>query len=360
MPHDHPLPRPIVALCYKNFAAHKGISHIGLGVAALNTCKTLRRAGIEAHVWPLVDSAALTHHLATHPAVTHVVISAPWIPILELGQIVYAHPHVDFTVNCHSNVGFLQADSNGVANFKDLLHGEQNSWNLHVAGNSRRFCRWVQDAFEARCIYLPNLYYLDETVRTDAPRWSGGTLKIGAFGATRPLKNLMSAAAAAFELAANLRVDLQFWISVGRMDGGDTMVRAVRKLFEGEPTKRLHEAPWVSWPQFKSRYVRAMHLLLQPSYTESFNMVTADGISEGVPSVVSEAIEWAPSDWKADSDDVFEITRVARHLLTDKHAARDGLRALEHHNTDGLAAWHTHLSGAGHGQHSAVHGHRNV
>jgi hypothetical protein len=32
-----------------------------------------------------------------------------------------------------------------------------------------------------------------------------------------------------------------------------------------------------------------MHLLIQVSYTESFNMVTADGVLEGVPSVTSDA-----------------------------------------------------------------------
>jgi hypothetical protein len=344
-----------VALAYKNFAAQKGVSHIGLGVAALNTCKVLRRAGIDALVWPIVDVAMLKTRLAEHPELTHVVISAPWISGYDMQILAHAHPDVEFAVNCHSNVGFLQADSNGVSVFKDLLQAEHGTWNIHVAGNSQKFCRWVQSAFEADCAWLPNLYYLDHTSRAHAPGYTGGTLKIGAFGATRPLKNLMSAAGAAFELAAELRVDVQFWISGGRLDGGDTMVRAVRKLFEGETRARLHEAPWSPWPKFRTHYVRAMHLLLQPSYTESFNMVTADGISQGVPSVVSHAIDWAPANWQVNSDDVFEITRVGRALLQDRRAAADGLRALEAHNDAGLRAWQAYLAGGG--VHSIVHGH---
>jgi hypothetical protein len=82
-----------------------------------------------------------------------------------------------------------------------------------------------------------------------------------------------------------------------------------------------------------------MHLLLQPSYTESFNMVTADGIAEGVPSVVSNAIDWAPKHWKADVDDVLDISRVGRALLHDSHAAHDGLRALRSYIVDGLQAY---------------------
>jgi len=351
----HPPPRVSVALCYKNFAAHKGISHIGLGVAALNTCKVLRRAGVDAHVWPLIDCAMLKDRLAQFPHITHVVISAPWIPTVELQRLGQKYPNVEFVVNCHSNVGFLQADSNGVQVFKELLHAEHGSWNLHIAGNSEKFVRWVHDTFEANCQHLPNLYYLDHTAREMPPMYSGGVLKIGAFGATRPLKNLMSAAAAAMELASQMRVDLQFWISGGREDGGGPMLRAIRKLFEGESTRRLHEAHWAPWPEFKTKFVRPMHLLMQPSYTESFNMVTADGISMGVPSVVSHAIDWVPAHWQANADDVFDLTRVARALIHDKHAARDGLRALEVHNDTGLRAWLAYLQGAG--QHSLVHGH---
>lgn len=39
-------PTPFLVLLYKNFAAQAGISHIGLGVAAANTAKVLRRAGV--------------------------------------------------------------------------------------------------------------------------------------------------------------------------------------------------------------------------------------------------------------------------------------------------------------------------
>jgi hypothetical protein len=82
-----------------------------------------------------------------------------------------------------------------------------------------------------------------------------------------------------------------------------------------------------------------MHLLLQPSYTESFNMVTADGIAEGVPSVVSRAIDWAPEYWKADVDDVLDIARVGRQLLNDARATADGWRALVKFNHHGVHAY---------------------
>jgi hypothetical protein len=55
--------------------------------------------------------------------------------------------------------------------------------------------------------------------------------------------------------------------------------------------------------------VALMVLMMQPPYSGSFNIVTADGVAEGVASVVSDAIAWAPDGWKAETDDVREIAR---------------------------------------------------
>jgi hypothetical protein len=326
-----------VLLAYKNFAANRNISHIGLGVAAMNTAKSLRQQGYTVDVTPIVNAAELEARLT--PDVSHVVVSAPWIPTADWLRILRAHSDVCFAVNCHSNVGFLQADANGVKLIREAMEIERGAWNFRVAGNSRKFCRWLCDTYRTPCQYLPNLYYLDGNPPPHHPLFSSGALRIGAFGATRPLKNFMSAAGAAIEVAAQLHTQLELWVSAGRTEGGGgSILEAVRSMIGGLPNVRLVESGWQSWPNFRIT-VRHMHLLLQPSYTESFNMVTADGVAEGVPSVVSEAIEWAPDHWKAPVDDVQQIARVARYLLTDPHAPEDGLLALRRHNRDGLESW---------------------
>jgi hypothetical protein len=330
-------------LAYKNFAAHKHISHIGLGVSAINTSKVLRRAGVAAEVWPIVHSNDLSARLRQDPA-THVVISAPWIPSSDLQALVAAHPNTRFAVNCHSNVGFLQADTNGVKLVREAMELEAGTFNFNLAGNCRKFCQWIRGAFGWPCTYLPNLYYLESNQIPNRPLWHGGALRIGAFGATRPLKNFMSAAGAALEIARSLKADLEIWMSAGRTEGGgDTILRSAHAMLDGLPHVKLVENGWQSWPKFRQS-VGHMHLLLQPSYTESFNMVTADGVAEGVPSVVSDAIDWAPDHWKARVDDVFDIARVGRQLLSDPYAARDGFQALQRHNDDGFRAWTDFLS----------------
>lgn len=338
-----------VILAYKNFSA---VSHIGLGVSAMNTCKVLESQGIHTEVWPVTTAQDLVNRLTAahhheHP-ITHVIMSAPWIAAADWSKILIQFSRIWFAVNCHSNVGFLQADANGVANMEQCLQLEMGYPNFRFSGNSRAFSKWIQDAYGNPCQYLPNLYYLNGMTPTSRPVFSagpggGGTLRIGCFGAVRPLKNTMSAAAAAIEIAARLRCDLEFWISGGRFEGGgQTVVNALVQMFNPIKFAKMVTAPWESWPSFK-KTVGNMHLLIQPSYTESFNMVTADGIAQGVCSVVSEAIEWVPDYWKADNDDVFEIARAGRNLLFDSGAAADGLEYLENYVRVGLASWKHYL-----------------
>lgn len=327
-----------VILAYKNFAANRNISHIGLGVAAINTAKVLRREGIQTEVWPILSASDLRKRLDRAPQ-KHVIISAPWIPAPDLQSLSNDYPETQFTITCHSNVGFLQADRNGVKLVREIMEIELGTANVHLAGNSRRFCHWIQAAFGAPCAFLPNLYYLaSEPVRRQQP-FHGGHLRVGIFGATRPLKNLMSAAAAALEISRRMRVPLELWLSAGRVEGGgDGVLAAVKEMLHGLPHVHLMLNGWQSWQKFRTT-VGHMHLLLQPSYTESFNMVTADGVAEGVPSVVSDAIDWAPDDWKANVDDVLDIARIGRRLVLDHHAAHEGFRALESYVADGVHSY---------------------
>src|SRR5271165_2399711 len=157
-----------------------------------------------------------------------------------------------------------------------------------MGGNSQRFCSWVENTFGEPATYLPNMYYLHHRHGEHKRIWGdvGGTLRIGVFGATRALKNMLSSVAAAMEISSDLNAFTEVWINTERDDGPDSkrIRAAIGELLQGMPNVVLKELPWSSWANFK-RHIGLMHLLLQPSYTESFNMVTADGVSEGVSSV---------------------------------------------------------------------------
>lgn len=328
-----------LVITYKNMPVSHNVSHIGLGVSALNTAKVLQAAGLACDVWPILGAKDLAARIAaTNPRPSHIVIGAPWIPTLDLqAYLVFRFPLIQFSVVCHSNVGFLQNDPQAITNFRQDLDLEQGSLNFRASGNSKRLCNWVKASYARPCNWLPNLYFLEGAPVYRRP-WAGGLLKIGSFGAVRPLKNHLSAAAAALEMANNLHTAVEFHISVGRIEGGSTVVRAIDAMVGGVPGFTLVKDEWYRWPQFR-HLVRSMNILMQPSYTETFNMVTADGASESIPSVTSDAIEWTPSYWQADVDDPLDIARVGHALLMNMHAGADGFNALAAHNTQGIVAW---------------------
>jgi hypothetical protein len=325
-------------------AASSAISHIGLGVSALNTCKVLQKAGYRVEVWAINSPADLVARLTAAQKevvpVTHLVMSAPWIPLLHWQSLLIQFHRVAFACTSHSNVGFLGADplaANFVTTEGPAL--EAGFPNFTLAGNSLAMCRFVREAYASPCTYLPNLYYLTGMTRVSRPLWQSGVLRIGCFGAARMLKNQTSAAAASIEIASKLRAQLEFYVSAGRNDGmGGSMGRVVQEMITSCKFARYMPITWEQWPHFR-RTVGNMHLLMQPSYTESFNVVTADGVAEGVPSVVSSAIDWVPPHWQADADDTGDIARVGLALLRSPDAAQEGLESLQAYVDIGTGKW---------------------
>jgi hypothetical protein len=337
-------------IVYKNPRADSpSACHEGLGVTSSNTADALSEYGHATESFPVVDGFYLRDRLRRpeNLDVTHVALSAPFFDTPFLRSLCAEFGHIRFTVVFHSNVGFL-----GVDNWSTGVLGEQirlasSVRNFEVSGNSAKFCGAVHAAFHAPCTLLPNLYFLHGPIERKRAPWSpaAGPLRIGAFGATRVLKNLPTAAWAAAIMARRLGVATEFWVSSGREEGSGagTVMAGIRKLFAPQTGIRLVEAPWASWLDFRRGTVRKMNLLLQPSFTESFNGVTADGIAEGVPSVVGHAIDWVPPNWIANADHAVETAETGLALLRDRHAPRDGYRALARYNERGIASWRRFL-----------------
>jgi hypothetical protein len=338
-------------IAYKNFGLNRNVSHIGLGVSALQNQRALRSAGLMAEVravgsgqelMQLLDEDRQTATLAHHVPITHVVVSAPWIATAELALMAHRNPDVEFTVLSHSNVGFLQADPRAIALLREGADLERAMPNFHVAANSRSLQQWWEAAYQTPMLLLPNMYPFD-SVR-HKPTWNGGTLRIGCFCAIRPYKNVLTAAAAALEVGVRLRAsETEFWISGGRTEGGGTIGEAIQQMYTNVPRATVVRNNWESWPQFLGT-VGSMDLLMQPSYTETFNMVTADGIARGVPSVVSEAIAWAPKNWMAATDSALDLADRAVALLHDPRAIDQGVDALIESNESAMREWRKFLT----------------
>lgn len=337
-----------ILIAHKNPKAdNPSACHVGLGVTALNTAETLREHGIQAESLPVIDGYYLRDKLRTpeRVGVTHVILCAPFFDTAFLMALCAEFPRIRFAVVFHSNVGFLGVDNWSTGILCEQIAAMAKLKNFGVAGNSQKFCDAVTAMLDAPCDLLPNLYFLHGPIERKRALWNGGKLRIGAFGATRVLKNLPTAAWAAAIIARRLGAQVELWVSAGREEGNGagSVLAGIRKLFAGQPSISLMESPWSDWLDFRRSTVRPMHLLLQPSFTESFNGVTADGVAEGVPSVVGHAIDWVPSNWIANADDAVAIADAGISLLRDRNAARDGYQALASHNNRAVAQWRAYL-----------------
>ncbi len=234
------------------------------------------------------------------------MIHAPWVATCELAAMARDFPDIVFAVVSHSNFGFLAADPHAVQLLREAVELQHSLHNVVVAGNSQRFVSAASVIWNTNVAFLPNLYDLSEPMPPARPAWNGGALRLGLFGACRLLKNGLTGAASAASLAATLRVPTELYVSEKN--------QAMAELCEDTPNLKLIVTGWMPWAKFR-QLVGSMHLLLQPSFTESFNVVTADGVHQGVPSVVSNAIDWAPARWQANPDDAEDLVRVAQYLL---------------------------------------------
>lgn len=205
-----------VALVYRDFTGD-GVSHVGLGVSAAYTAKTLRHHGIWAEVWSVPSAQKLRERLHQIGAIadqrgevrpTHVILAAPWIATKDLAVIAAEFSEVMFVVVSHSSVGFLAADAEAVRLLRQTADLQLATHNVFVGGNSAKFTDWATEAWGVHAVCLPNLYCLSETFPQHDRRWTGGSLRLGLFGANRPLKNFLSGAAAAVEMARRLHVQI--------------------------------------------------------------------------------------------------------------------------------------------------------
>lgn len=337
-----------VVIAYKNFSRELlAVSHVGLGVTANFCAKTLLSAGIKAQAKAVFGGddlmAFIEEEHKNNDPISHVIVCAQWIPTEWFGRLCIKFPFIKFALNCHSNVGFLQAEPPAIDKLREAIDLQTAMANFTASANNHRLVSAIYEMYGRRIGYLPNLYYTTGQEKVVRPNWQGGTIRIGAFGSNRTYKNMSNAIAASIAISQQMHTPAEIWINAGRSDGdGNIVSRTAVAWTKDLPNVTLKYLDWAQWPSFK-RYAGSMHLLMQPSYTETFNNVTADGICEGVPSVVTESIEWAPQAWKAQGDDTVDIANVGRRLLLDTRAGEEGYSALRNYVANGLIQWQKYL-----------------
>lgn len=320
-----------------------GHCHRGLGINALMTVKVLRKNGIHADLCAVWDVQGVRKALKRLKP-THAVIQALWINAEEQSKLCCDFPNVHFVIRVHSQIGFLQIEPGAIKILRDDLFLQEGLLNLSVSSNTLRLRDFLHHTYKSRVVYLPNLYDLERVQRKRDESHDHRVLRVGSFGAHRLLKNHTTACAAAMMMAERRGSDLEFYVNAGRKEGekANSVTDALRNMTDRLRWVKLIEVGWEEWSQFRAT-VAHMDLTMQVSFTETFNIVTADSVAEGVPAVVSDAIEWTPSRWHANVDDAADICRVGSALLWDTHAAEEGLEALQKYLKCAIKTWLEYL-----------------
>lgn len=332
MLHHFPVPgsyRRVLFICKRRTTNYGGLTSSGLLNSARMLAKSLAECDVETKVVDVIDGNSIDREVHRWKP-THVVLEAFWCPPYKLAELVRLYPKVRWTVRTHSKTPFIAGE--GIAyqwafEYARILHG--------LYGNMSANSTEVTDEWTSMglpTVKLRNVYCLED-VHPPKNHREHGVLDVGCFGALRLLKNQLIQATAAIQYADRHGLMLRFHINVSRVEmEGANPYKNIKALFANRPPHQLVEHGWYDHSKFL-QVIRTMDILLQVSYTETFNIVAADAVSQGVPVVGSEDICWLPADRIADPNSAPSIRdRITQQLMRN---ARD----IQTHNLAGLEVW---------------------
>jgi hypothetical protein len=249
-------------------------------------------SGIDSRISVVTDNNDIDREVTAYRP-THVIIEALWVVPEKFDILKRYHPHVKWIVRLHSEAAFLANEGMAMGWIFEYLKKP----NVYVAVNSIRFrddlvsLIWWAD--RPKILYMPNYYPIGNFVAPDTSIRRPRTVKIGCFGAIRPLKNQLAQAIAALKFADEIGVKLEFYVNAQRVEmKGQPVLRNLEAMFDHTGKHKLVKIDWLEHRDFLD-VVSGMDMCLQVSFSETFNIVAADSVSRGIPTIVSREIPWA-------------------------------------------------------------------
>lgn len=239
------------------------------------------------------------------------VLEALWVTPDKLRELTRLHSQVAFIVRVHSNLPFLSMEGTAIEQIKELSNIE----GVLVASNNEGTSKELVEVFGLDIPYLPNIYQASHySPSKPLSKAHDSILDISCFGAVRPLKNHLIQALAAIHASDILKKILHFHINGTRIEQkADPILKNTVAAFKDTRHKLvLHD--WESHEKFL-KTVSKMDLGLQVSFSESYNIVTADHVHVGIPVVVSDEIKWLDKTTHASCTDLFSISDKIIHQL---------------------------------------------
>lgn len=255
--------------------------------------EALEDHGICARIVEVCDNNDIDREVHKHKP-DRVVIEALWVVPEKFKILKKLHPHVSWWIHLHSHMPFLALEGIAMAWLDDYA-----KLGVNVIANSEDAYSSLQTVINHhRLVYLPNIY-LTET-RKPVHHKESTFIHIACYGALRPLKNHMIQALAAVKFAREIGKWLCFHINGTRVEGGASVLKNLKEFFERQHDSALILDDWYEPEAFIEMLHERIDIGMQVSLSETFNVVSADYVTAGLPIVVSDEVKWASWWSKAD------------------------------------------------------------
>lgn len=320
----------------------------GLRNSASFCIQTLIEYGIDAKLVVVPDNNSIDKEVTTYkPDI--VILEALWCVPDKFNVLFPLHPNVKWIIRIHSELPFMAMEGISMQWIVDYLDYKD----VYVSGNSRRLMRdltsvvSMSDVSAAKLVFLPNCYPCLERAKNPLIMKNPNDFHVGCFGAIRPLKNQLTQAIAAIQYADTMKYTLHFHMNGDRIEqGGAPIKKNITSLFANTKHKLVFH-PWTVHDEFLN-LVASMDLCLQVSFSESFNIVTADAVSNDIPVVTSKEVYWLPSIDYANPNDAQNIANRIWHIMNFKWiATRLNYYYLEKHHKNAATFWVSNLQNLG-------------
>jgi len=293
----------------------KGLS-TGLFNSASFMDQMLNDSEIDSVLEVAIDNNCIDRLVTKHKP-SHVILEALWVVPQKFEILIKLHPTVKWIIRLHSEMPFMAGEGMAMdwigdyATYNEIIIGVNAP---RMLGEIREYLsikmNWTSRETKKRVIYMPNFYPQDYKIKplNRKKYW----IDIACFGAVRPLKNHLVQAFAALKFANKMGKQLRFHINSGRIEmKGDAVMNNLRALFEqlADQGHQLVGHEWCPREEFL-QICSQMDIGMQCNFSETFNIVSADLLSQGVPIVGSKEIPWACSMFNADPTNSDAICRA--------------------------------------------------
>jgi len=306
----------VLFILKKRQTSHTGYVSVSSGL--LNSAKfvsdMLNKNGIESHLVEVNDNNCIDREVTKFKP-THVIIEALWVVPQKFEVLTKLHPNVQWIIRLHSDISFLANEGIAIEWIYEYLKYD----NVKVSSNDSETNFNFELLTNREFVYLPNYYPVGFFNRNKPKPDTKKVINVGCFGAVRPLKNQLIQAVAAIDYADTYGKKLKFHINTQRIEGrGEPVLKNLRALFENNPKHELVEHGWLSHDEFID-LVQTMDIGLQVSFTETFNIVSADFVNNNIPVVTSNEVEWVSPIYFANPSKTNSIvSRMRRAIITSR------------------------------------------